>query len=457
MTIVKRNSLFSFISVSTLEQVGGRILPRGRFARNVAVLAGGTALAQGLTVLASPILTRLYKPEDFGILAVYASILSILLVVASWRYEMAIPLPEDEVIAANLMALALLVLLGMSFATGVGVWLFSNDIMLWPNASPLGVYLWLLPISLFGAGGYQILNYWAVRKGSFARIARTKLNQSIGSIITQLSLGLLHFGPLGLLAGQMIGQASGTMTLAKLARRKDSEALKKISFSGIRWAANRYRRFPMITSGSAVLNSLGLQAPVLLLTAFYGPQVVGWFAFAQRVTSMPLNLVGQSLAQVYFGEAAQLAREDPRRLRMRFLGISRRLLLIGAGPVIFLGLAGEQLFSLIFGNQWQEAGLYVQLMAVMFLAQFIATPLSQTFSALERQDLGLAWSAGRLIAVVFSIFLAHWFQLTLSWVIAIYALAMFITYCILFVMSLLAISSHIRLSDHLVAKRGGRV
>lgn len=64
------------------------------------VLVGGTTGAQLLAVLAAPLLTRLYTPEDFGLLAVYASLLGLIAVIASLRYELAIPLPTDDTEAA---------------------------------------------------------------------------------------------------------------------------------------------------------------------------------------------------------------------------------------------------------------------------------------------------------------------------------------------------------------------
>ena len=50
-----------------------RLLPKNAFARGVSVLVGGTAGAQLLTILAAPLLTRLYGPEDFGLVAVNGS------------------------------------------------------------------------------------------------------------------------------------------------------------------------------------------------------------------------------------------------------------------------------------------------------------------------------------------------------------------------------------------------
>ena len=141
-----------------------RFLPESAFAKNVSVLVGGTALGQVITVLASPLLTRIYTPDDFGTLAVFASFLSIAAVIASLRYELAIPLPEDDKTAANVLALSLSIVVGNSLLAGILVWLFGGKVVNVINAPQLRPYLWLLPLGIFGVGTYQVLNYWAIRK-----------------------------------------------------------------------------------------------------------------------------------------------------------------------------------------------------------------------------------------------------------------------------------------------------
>src|SRR5215210_587379 len=148
--------------------------PGGAFARHVVTLASGTAIAQLLLVLATPALTRLYTPADYGTLAVYSSTLTVLLVLASLRYEAAIPLPEDEALAGSLLALTLAVLAGMVMLVSLLVWLVGDAFVTRANVPALGPYLWLLPVGLLGAGTYQTLSYWAIRRRAFGRIARTK-------------------------------------------------------------------------------------------------------------------------------------------------------------------------------------------------------------------------------------------------------------------------------------------
>src|SRR5262249_37408183 len=141
-------------------------LPGGGFGRSVVTLASGTALAQLLLALAMPVLTRLYTPADYGSLAVYSSTLTVLLVCAPVRYEVAIPLPEDEPTAASLLVLTVSLLTGTAIILSLLVWVGGDGFVRVFKVPSLQPYLWLVPVGLFGAGMYQALSYWAIRRSA---------------------------------------------------------------------------------------------------------------------------------------------------------------------------------------------------------------------------------------------------------------------------------------------------
>lgn len=374
-----------------------RLLPKGQFVRSVAVLVGGTVLGQGLVILVSPILTRLYTPDDFGILAVYISCLSILGSVASLCYELAIPLPEDDKTAASLLVLSLAIVVGISCLVGLGVWLVGEQVVYLVSAPALKPYLWLLPLSFLGMGIYQALSGWAVRKGYFTRIAQTKLSQSIGKVVTQIGMGIIVPGSFGLLLGDVIGRVSGTGTLATLTWRKHSTVLRQVDVSEVRRAASRYRRFPLLSSAATLLNNLGLRLPTLLLASLYGSQVVGWLDLGDRVLIVPLALIGAAIKQVYVNETALAMRTDPERLPRIFFKVMGSMFLIAFPYIGFMAVFAPRLFPIVFGAEWAEAGVYVQFLAVMFLLQSMANPTSGTIDVLERQDLHLLREVTRIV------------------------------------------------------------
>ena len=419
-------------------------LPGGRFARSVTLLAGGTALGQAITVLVSPILTRLYTPEDFGVFGVYASILGIVTVVASLRYEYALPLPEDDETAANILVLCFILLFGMTTLSWFVIYGLGGQIVTWANVPGLKPYLWLIPLGMFGAGTYQILNYWAVRKRDFPRIAQTRLSRGVARAALQVGVGFAHSGPLGLLLGQLAGETAGSTSLGLAAWRKDRAPFKAISLQGIRLAGARYKRFPLFSSWGSLLDALGGNMPQLLFAAFYGPEVAGWFALGQRVIAAPLNIVVDSVAQVYFGEAARLSRSDPKAMRRLFFKLTGRLALVGGLPLVMICALAPWFFAIVFGPGWGTAGRYVQILGPMFAVRLAVVPVSQTLNILEQQNWFLAWQATWMGLGTGALLAAKAAGGSDIIAVALYSLATTMAYVLLLIISWYALSRIIR-------------
>jgi O-antigen/teichoic acid export membrane protein len=383
----------------------------GGFRAKVLKVAGGTAVAQGALILASPVLTRLYSPADFGVLAVYVAILAVTAIVASGRYEYALPIPEDDGAAIDLLAACILLVAATTCLASLALHLFQERILAWMDAPGLAPYLWLVPVSILGAGLYQVFTCWAIRKGGYGRIARTRMTQSLTQLAVQVAMGALHGGPLGLLVGDALGRSNGTRTLAMLDARRDWARLRRVGPAGMWRALVRFRRFPAIASGTALMNTFNLRIPALLLAVYYGPAAAGCFALAQRVFALPSSIIGESVAQVYFGEFAERARRDPAGLMALFRGTVRRMFLLGLPLMAVAMAAGRFLFPVVFGDAWREAGVFAAAIAPMALAQFTAACADSTLVVLERQDLALVREVvrtGLLLGGILVAYQLHW-------------------------------------------------
>jgi lipopolysaccharide exporter len=365
-------------------------LPRGPFVRSVVTLASGTAIAQLLLVVAAPVLTRLYTPSDFGVLAVYSSTLTVLLVLASLRYELAIPLPEDDEVAGSVLALTFLILGGMAALVSVVVWLAGDAFVTAVNVPALRPYRWLIPLGFIGAGTYQALSYWAIRRREFGRVARTKLSQGIGQVIAQVGFGIARAGTPGLLVGDVIGRVAGGVGLGLLALRERPHA--RVSRASLLAVATRYRRFPLLTTWAGLLNIGSLQLPSILFSAGFGAAAAGLYALSFNMLVMPTMLVGQAVGQVFLSRAATFARE-PEQLRQ--LTERTALALFACGLPVFglVVLAGPRLFATVLGSEWEQAGRYAQVLAPWFVVWLVSNPLSGLLSVREWQGSALAFTA----------------------------------------------------------------
>lgn len=418
----------------------GRVVPRGEFSRNVLTLVAGTGVAQIIIIASSPVLTRLYAPAEFGAFAVAMSIMSILMTVTSLRYEYAVPLPEADETAANIVVLALLVNVAMCAASFVvlaiaGAWIV--DLL---NEAALGPYIFLIALGQFGGGASATLTTWAVRTRTFSQIAATRLTQSTTLIVVQIGLGLFGAGPPGLLVGDVAGRFSGTGRLARSAWRTHAADFRRVSPSGIAAAARRYKRFPILSSPSALLNALGIQLPLLGMVALYGSTAGGHYALAERVCAMPLALVAGAVSHVYLAEAARNAREEPKLVRSLFLRTSRSLARMGIGPAILLALLAPTLASLVFGEDWSETGLFIAILAPMYFVTFVTAATGDTLYVFERLDLQLVREIMRVVLLGAAVPLAAALGLSALGAVAVVSAAGCLTYALYGLISWYAIT-----------------
>ena len=103
--------------------------PQSEYSQNVLTLMTGSTLSQAISIAVSPILTRLYKPEDFGLYAIFVAIITIIGTIASGRYELAIILPKKEEDAINIFGLGILITIFMTVLTAILVFVFNDSIV----------------------------------------------------------------------------------------------------------------------------------------------------------------------------------------------------------------------------------------------------------------------------------------------------------------------------------------
>jgi O-antigen/teichoic acid export membrane protein len=373
----------------------------GGFARNVAVLAGGTALGQGLVVVFAPLLSRLYSPADFGNLAIYSSVLSVLSVVVSLKYELAIPLPKEDSSAYSLMALSMLLAFVTTACVAGLMWGFGPSVVAWAGLPSFEGYLWLVPLGLFGTAIYQTLSYWSVRKKAFETIARTKVRQNVGMVSVQLVTAFLAHGALGLLVGDIAGRFLGSGTLAG---GLELEQARKTHWRDVRSVARTYARFPEVMLWAGLSNILAMQIPFFLLPKFFLLEKVGMYFFAYRILALPVTLLSAAVSQVFFAEIAQAS--DSQKMRETTQSVADLLLTIGLPLYLGLLVIGPRAFSLFFGVVWTGAGQYAVWLAPMLILRLVGSSLSSLLTVGGRYAEALFFTVVELCTSIVCIWIA---------------------------------------------------
>lgn len=371
--------------------------------RSLSVIMAGTALSNIIIVITTPILTRLYSPEEFGNLSVFLSILYTISIIASLRYDMAIPLPEDEDDAYHLLLISCIFVGLNSFLTFVCISLLP--LVEWFHMEGLSDYIGLLAISLLGIGLFQVLNSWAIRTEEYKSVSKAKVIMNGGQMSSQIFLGLFNIGIVGLLIGEAIGRISGTLTYVK--------TIKTIQFKRYRVSAmkmlnvlKRYKSFPLVSSWSAILNSLGSQLPVFFLAAMFDAQTVGLFFFSQKILTIFEGLLGFSASQVYLAQSAQYARQSKIIFYKFFWDIVKKMFLMGFVVIGSVALVSPFVINFIFGPLWGDAGKYIQILSVLFLLKIIVNPISANFYVFEALKIQMLSELLRFICIGLSILVA---------------------------------------------------
>jgi O-antigen/teichoic acid export membrane protein len=398
-------------------------------------VAAGSIAGQGIVMLSYPFLTRIYDPADFGVLAVFTSVVSIISISSSAGLDRAITIPPVDPEAADVAWTALAAVTVTTILTAA-VGLAAAE----PIAELLGVpqladYWWLIALTVFAMGIYIVLSGWMVRERSYGALGLRNVLQGGGQVATQVGLGLMGLRPSGLLIGFGVGRLFG---LGGLVSGGGLLRQPRPSFAALRRTLRRYRRFPLLTVPSGLMNSAGLELPLLVISALYGDARAGLLGLTFRVVGAPATIIGQAVAQVFTGEASAEIREPKGALARMLRYAVGRLLMIGALPAAVLVLAAPWLFGVVFGSAWTEAGDYARILALACLAQFAVVPISGTLQLLERQGQSLAWASARLLLTVGGPLACGLIGAPVQLAIAILSVGHVLSYALLYVLSLRA-------------------
>lgn len=348
-------------------------------------MASGALVAQAIPIAVSPLLTRLFSPEELGAFALFMALVTVLGGVAAARYEMAIMLPESQQDANSLAWLS------GSIATVFCLLLFI-PCLVWNSAIAelIGdpelsrVLPWLpLAVWIFALGG--VLTALASRAKRFSAVARANVLKSASMSGIQVSAGFASLGLQGLIVGNLLGGVALVAGLRNVLTGSDAHgpAIGRVSK-----LAHHYRDFPKYSLWGTLANGVSANILSFLLSIFYSLTALGFYNLVQRVLAAPSAVLGNAVGQVFYQQASVELRSSGSVWRS-FRAAWLRLFLISIPPFLMIYLFAEPVFALIFGEQWRAAGRYAEILAPMFWIRFWVSPLSSTNQLLLQNKVGL--------------------------------------------------------------------
>lgn len=386
-----------------------RLKPKSTFSRNVLTLMTGTTVAQAIPIAITPILTRIYTPEDFGLLAIFIAITAILSVMANARYELAIMLPEKDEDAINIAALGMLISTTFSIVLLVPAILFNNQIAGLLGNEEIGFWLYFVPIVVWLTGMYNVLNYLNTRKKLYKDLAKAKVYKSTAMASVQLGVGFVKAGGSGLILGYI---ASLVVSNVKLIKNSIvNYELKQLSFSVQKKMALRYVGFPKYSLWAGLANTSSLHITSILISNVYSLAHLGFYSLTQRVLEAPASLIGSAIGQVFYQEAVE-EKKSTGSTRKSFNKTLKKLFVIGFIIFSILYWIVEDVFAFVLGEEWRVAGVYAQILIPLVFVRFFVSPLTVMNAIYERNKVGMYWQFSLLLLQLGLISIASLYEMS---------------------------------------------
>jgi O-antigen/teichoic acid export membrane protein len=348
--------------------------------KNIIVLTSGTVFAQLVAYVLMPIITRLYTPDESAEFGLFIRIVGVGAAIATARYELALPVAKLDQHSFRIYRFALRITMIVSAIALIALVypiIFAHDL------SEVLFYL-SIPFCIALTAFMNLGTNWAVRMKRFGIISYSKLTNSIVGNVFKVIFGALNTGYIGLILGTLIGLFVSVIFFFK--DFKFSNTAYKIKSRSPRnfLLAKEYVDFPKVNLPHTMMD-LGKDLTIaLILWELYGQTEFGLFNHTYQMLRLPLVLIGTSIGQVFFQRCAEKINKGENVLSVAVASV-RTLALLSLVPFAVVFFFGEDLFALVFGESWREAGVYAEIMTPWFMVNFITSPISSLPLILRKQ------------------------------------------------------------------------
>jgi O-antigen/teichoic acid export membrane protein len=388
----------------------------GSFLHSFVFLAGGAVFGQAIGFLFTPILSRLFAPDAYGTFSVFRTIVSLVCVIACLRYQLAILLPEKDEDAAHLFMLCGMLGTATTGVVCIAVWLLGSTGLSTLVGQDVFTHRWLLPVAVLVEGISLPLQYWAMRSRRFQMLAIRQVLAAAVIPLASLVAAELGYrtGTVLIVAGILGGFATVVALACPVLGSEGKYLAMRFSIKGSYRLALRYIRFPLIESWSAFFQVISTNVSVLMMAAAFGKTTVGLYSKSVVLLLLPLNMIGNSVAQVLFQRGAE-KRATGQDLAGMVEQVLKRLIGVSLLPALVIALIGPDLFSVFCGQKWTEAGVYARILSPWLLLVAVASPLSVLFSITERLGRGLAFNALLVVGRIGALAAGGWCLCDARW------------------------------------------
>jgi O-antigen/teichoic acid export membrane protein len=306
---------------------------------------------------------------------------------------MAVVLPKEDKEGDNVAVVTLLSVVVTTLIFGILFLFWGDQILQLLKKSELSSLTGLIVTGIFFNGIYLSMQYLYIRHKEFGGLAKNRIVEAGFTWGGSVLFGFLKFDFMGMFISKISGVIISSILIIK---NRGTDIFRNTTLKDVKAVISKYKKFPLVNTPMVLLNTLSLELPVFMISIFFDAKIIGLYALARKVLSLPLNIVGKSFSQVYLQAASEAYNQDRAKLLGIYLETVKKLSLIGIIPVI-IAVFSPWIFRFVFGTEWEESGTFLQLMIFWLYFQFVNQPISTTYTIINKQEIGLLLVIGSVI------------------------------------------------------------
>lgn len=400
------------------------------FIKNTFKLSASTVIMMGLSILVTPILTRLYTPEDYGIWGMISSVSMIVTSILFLSYENAIIQTDDEEEVPSLIALNIICALAVIFLTilmfFIGKLLKIRFFELFPSLSFLLIILFVSFIN-------NLLLIIANRYAFYNSMSIANITEGTGQALIRILLRTVVKSKSGLIWGNVISLLLASFVLGATIKgfflKEGKSFLSSVNIYGL---VKKYKKYPLYDAPARLIEYLIGNIVVLILSSYFNKSDIGCYSLLSQLMILPITLVGTAMSRVSFRELSESI-HDEEKLSLLASRLIRICMFLSCLPIIFFVLGGDYLLVWVLGERWQDAGKMALCLTLFSVPVILSEPLQPTFKVFNKQNIRFILNIIGLIMMVCAIFIGVFLSHNIYIVLISYSISYGLIRLILFV------------------------
>ncbi|CAH6784681.1 conserved membrane hypothetical protein [Vibrio chagasii] len=386
--------------------------------KNALKLMSGSIVAQLISVLTIPIITRIFGAEDFGLFSIVLSIATILATIYLVGMHLAILIPKSEIEAVAIVRFILLIGITLSLVSLFIIFIFYDNILEIISINLDYVTLISIPLLAFSLMLGTLISFWGVRVKEYSLTSKSKVIESVAERGGSILLGVCGYtSSWTLILFKGLAVFFATLYFLMFSRTKSNSIQVAIKEWPFKKVCVKYKNYLLFNTPSSILTTFSLQIPLILIGLCFGPVYAGFFAMANRLLNIPGQTLGASISKLVTQDLSECWLRDKELATQRTRTIYTAMLQLLLYPFILLAITGDKVTLIFLGAGWLETGGVVQILTVLALTNLLVQCFGGIFDITEQQNQRLMYhiinTIIRILSIIIPSYLGYDFEVTI--------------------------------------------